>query len=103
LFGVTNTGARPGSEVVQLYVGFPEGFPVEQPLRSLKAFAKVELAPGASKRVELVLGPRAFAYWSTAANDWRVEPGCYAIMVGRSSRDIHWQGVFAQGGATCTD
>jgi beta-glucosidase len=83
-----NTGARPGSEVVQAYVGFP-GQSGEPP-KQLKAFRKVMLKPGESRSLTMKLEPRAFAHW--AEHHWRVTAGTYRIMVGRSSRDMVYQG-----------
>jgi beta-glucosidase len=84
---VVNTGARGGREVVQLYVGDPAAR-VARPPRELKAFAKVDLAPGEQRRVTLTLTSRAFSYWSTAHRRWVMEPGDFQIEVGASSRDI---------------
>ena len=57
-----------------------------EPPRQLKGFAKVRLAPGASKRVTITLSPRAFAHWSTAKDRWVIKPGRYRIFVGPDSR-----------------
>lgn len=84
---VTNTGEREGSEVVQAYVA-PAPAPVPRPLRELKGFAKVVLAPGQSRRVTIPLPPRAFAFFDAAAREWVVEPGAYGVEVGRSAADL---------------
>jgi beta-glucosidase len=109
---VTNTGGRPGSEVVQCYVGQPDA-KVLRPPKELKAFAKVALEPGATTTVTFELGDRAFAYWrsvdpvsaelaakvdtwltSTRPADareepgWTIDAGTYLVHVGRSSADI---------------
>jgi beta-glucosidase len=91
---VANTGARGGSEVVQLYVGDPDA-EVDRPLRELRGFDKVRLEPGESVRVVFELESRDFAYWDSAtrrgdgrAGLWRREGGEFAIEVGASSRDI---------------
>ena len=81
---VTNTGERPGSEVVQVYVQPPEGDGA-RPVRHLGAFARVDLAPGATERVRLELPVRAFSSWLDGG--WTVPPGGYVLSVGRSSRD----------------
>ncbi len=84
---VKNTGARAGKEVVQLYVAPPAGG-MFRPVRELRAYSKVELAPGESRTVELTLGGRAFAYYDVQAKDWRVDSGTYMVEAGSSSRDI---------------
>lgn len=109
---VTNTGARRGAHVVQVYVE-PASAPVTRPARELKAFAKVWLEPGASRTVTLVLGDRSLAYWDPAepgwevlrtrvrssmvANPlpprnevpgWRIEPGVYGVCIGSSAEQI---------------
>jgi beta-glucosidase len=99
---VTNTGARPGVEVPQLYLGLPSPGPgVVQPPKQLKGFAKLSLRPGESRRVTFPLTQRDLSYWNTAENGWAVAPGCYRVMVGRSSREIVQRGRFAAGGGRC--
>ncbi len=84
---VTNTGDRPGSDVVQVYVRDPE-CSVHRPHQELKGFAKVHLEPGASEDVEIRLGRRSFAVWDVEAHDWLVEAGRYEVVVARSSTDV---------------
>jgi beta-glucosidase len=76
-----------GKEVVQLYVGDPEAS-VARPVRELRAFAKVALAPGASASVSFVLHDRDLSYWSTRVGGWVLEPGAFEVAVGASSRDL---------------
>lgn len=83
---VTNTGRRPGSDVVQVYVRDPEST-LHRPLQELAAFAKVHLEPGASERVRLHLDRRAFAVWDVVGHDWVVEAGRFDVVVARSSVD----------------
>lgn len=85
---VKNTGHCAGKEVVQLYVAAPEDGEVIRPVRELRGFEKVELAPGERKTVSFRLGSRAFAYYDTEISDFRVPTGEYRIEIGRSSRDI---------------
>ncbi|GGQ51277.1 glycoside hydrolase family 3 C-terminal domain-containing protein [Couchioplanes azureus] len=84
---VTNTGARPGTEVVQVYVTDPVAG-VYRPEQELRGFARVTLAPGESRAVTVSLGDRAFAYWHPVLRRWTVEGGAFGIRVGASSRDI---------------
>ncbi|MHB0935214.1 MAG: beta-glucosidase BglX [Armatimonadota bacterium] len=80
---VTNTGAREGTEVVQLYVRDPVAS-VTRPVRELKEFQRVPLAPGATKRVTFRLSPSQLAFHG---RDMQlvVEPGEFQVFVGGSS------------------
>lgn len=99
---VRNTGTRKGYAVPQLYVGLPEpSASIVQPPSQLKGFRKVLLKPGQARTVRFKLDQRALSYWSTQAGGWRVAPGCVAIKVGTSSRDLPLRGVLAAGGASC--
>jgi len=82
---VTNTGSRVGEEVAQLYVGF-EGSKVERPVKLLRAFAKVALAPGETKTVPLSVAVKDLAWFDAQKNAWQVEPMTYGVLVGPSSR-----------------
>lgn len=83
---VTNTGARPGSDVVQVYVERAEADP-HRPLRELRAFAKVHLLPGESGAVRFRLGVRDFAWANPQRSSWRQDPGRYAVVLASSARD----------------
>jgi beta-glucosidase len=111
---VTNTGARAGSEVVQVYVR-PGASRLPRARTELRGFAKVHLAPGETREVEVVLDDRAFAYWDDASSEraflrerlgdgsivpadqgrtpreqagWYVDSGTYEIVLGRSVADV---------------
>ena len=86
-FDLANVGARAGAEVVQLYV-HAAAPSVYRPEQELRAFAKVPLAAGGTRRVRLTLDDDAFAVYDRAAGRWVVEAGDYEIRVGASSRDI---------------
>ena len=73
-----------GGEVAELYVGDPSA-KVKRPSKELKGFAKIDLAPGVSQHVTLTLDGRAFSYWDTDANRWRVDAGKFVVYVGDSS------------------
>ena len=81
-----NTGARPGKETVQLYVS-PRAPSVERPVKELKAFAKIDLAPGETRTVVLTLDASAFSVWKVGQG-WVAEPGDYDLLVGASAGDV---------------
>jgi beta-glucosidase len=83
---VTNTGARAGKHVVQVYVSTDAG-PVRRPARELRAFTKLALEPGESQRVELPLDRRAFAYYDVELARWVVAPGDYTVHIGHNAHD----------------
>ncbi|MGV8953557.1 MAG: beta-glucosidase [Cypionkella sp.] len=78
---ISNTGARAGSSVLQLYVA-PQNAPVQRPAKELKAFAKVDLAAGEKQRVAMHLDARAFAYFDVEQQRWIVAPDTYRLLVG---------------------
>jgi beta-glucosidase len=84
---VRNTGSVAGAEVVQLYVADVQAS-VARPPKELRAFAKVELAPGRTEVVRFRLGARAFAFWHPTERSWTVEPGRFDLLVGPSSRHL---------------
>ena len=81
---VTNSGARPGSEVVQLYV-VPPASQIERPAKELRAFAKLHLAPGETADATMTLSARAFSYFDTERNAFVAERGRYQLIVATSS------------------
>ena len=81
---VRNTGQRSGSHVVQLYVSTQVGG-VRRPLRELRAFRKITLAPGETAEVRFELDRRAFAYWDIEQGDWTVKPGEYLVQLAEDS------------------
>ena len=84
---VKNSGDREGSEIVQLYIGDKESS-VPRPLKELKGFDKVKLAPGESRTVTFTIDSQALRFWDETTNDWKVEPGTFTAYVGASSADI---------------
>jgi beta-glucosidase len=83
---VTNTGGRAGDEVVQLYV-HDRVVSVTRPVKELRGFERVSLAPGEKKTVRFTLGPEALRF--TDENMARVvEPGLFDVMLGTSSTGL---------------
>src|SRR5262249_19145890 len=90
-FDVKNTGGHAGADVAQIYVSDSHA-KVQRPPKELKGFAKVNLRPGETKRVSISLDGRAFSYYDAEAKQWRVDPGEFEILVGRSSQQIELRG-----------
>lgn len=98
-FDVKNTGTREGADVAQLYVG--EARPkVPRPAKELKGFARVALEPGETKRVSIALDGRAFSYYDATARKWRITPGRFDVLLGRSSDQIELRGTLTLAAAT---
>ncbi|MEW6078217.1 MAG: glycoside hydrolase family 3 C-terminal domain-containing protein [Thermodesulfobacteriota bacterium] len=81
---VTNTGSRAGDEVVQLYVEYPAAGP-PRPVRELKAFQRISLAPGETRTVELTVPISDLAFYSEDQERWQVARGDYTVRVGPSA------------------
>jgi beta-glucosidase len=92
-FDLSNVGRRPGAEIAQLYLRDVDAS-VPRPPRELKGFAKVELAPGETRTIEMTLHGRDLAFFDEASRSWRVEPGAFQVQVGSSSRDLRLQRRF---------
>ena len=80
---VTNTGSRAAEETVQVYVRL-QGTSTSQPVRALKGFQRIALAPGETKKVSFELGPQAFALWNIN-NQFVVEPSRVTVWVSPDS------------------
>jgi beta-glucosidase len=98
---VRNRGRRAVVAVPQLYLGLPDGPGHVQPPRQLKGFESVALRPGRSKRVTFRLGARAFSYWDSRRDRWRVAPGCYRVEIGSSAEAIVDRESLAMRGGRC--
>ena len=92
-FDVTNTGARAGAAVSQLYLGNPSAS-VPRPLKELKGFARVVLSPGETRHVTLTLDPRAMSFFDVKGHAWKQEPGKFLVFVGHSSAEVDLQGEY---------
>jgi beta-glucosidase len=92
-FSIRNTGRRAGKGVAQVYVA-PADWKTagwEAPKR-LGSFAKTDLRPGKSRRIDLTIDPRLLATYEAANNNWRIKQGTYRVLFGQSSDD-QMQGV----------
>ncbi|MBO4271015.1 glycoside hydrolase family 3 protein [Microbispora triticiradicis] len=84
---VTNTGSRAGDEVVQLYT-HQHRSRVKQPVKQLRAFQRVSLAPGQTKTVTMTVKKADLALWDVTRNKWTVENATHDVLVGSSSAAI---------------
>ena len=84
---VTNTGSVAGTEIVQLYIA-KKNSELFRPVRELKGFARVTLAPGEKQRITIMLDDKAFRFWNVKAKRWEIEGGEYELLVGASVEDI---------------
>ena len=85
LVSVKNTGSTTGLETVQVYIRNTAD--VEGPLKTLRAYQQIQLAPGEAKTITIDLPRSSFEGWDTQTNTMRVVPGKYELMVGNSSAD----------------
>lgn len=85
---VANVGSVAGAEVAQLYITAPQDG-IHRPIRELKGFSRIILAPGEQKEIAFELGDRCFAVW---ADGWKVPGGVYGIEISASSADIRLKG-----------
>ena len=90
---VKNTGTREGQEVVQLYISDKKSS-LPRPVKELKGFRKVKLAPGEEKAVTLTIDKKALSFFDDAKHEWIAEPGKFEAVIGSSSRDIKGIVVF---------
>ncbi|HSK63050.1 MAG TPA: beta-glucosidase BglX [Pyrinomonadaceae bacterium] len=81
---VENTGQRTGDEVIQLYIHQRSGS-ASRPVRELKGFERITLAPREKRTVRFPLGKSELTYWSTAAKGWVQEPSTFDVWVGGDS------------------
>ncbi|KAJ7764492.1 glycoside hydrolase family 3 protein, partial [Mycena maculata] len=89
---VENDGPTVGSEVVQIYISYPE-IGLTTPVHQLKGFAKAkDIAPGTSRDLVVDLDQYALAFWDSTKDAWSVSPGKYIIQAGASSADFRLQG-----------
>ena len=96
-FEITNIGDVKGKEIAQLYVGLGKS-EIVRPTKELKGFAKVELEPGQTKKVEISFDDKTFRYFNVKTNKWEIEKGSYSIMIASSSDNIRLEGSINQAG-----
>ena len=82
---VTNTGKKNGTEVLQLYIR--DLADKEGPLKSLRAFQRVDVKAGQTATATLTLTPKSFEFWDAETNTMRTKSGQYELLYGTSSQD----------------
>ena len=90
---VTNKGGRGGSEIVELYISDLKSS-LPRPVKELKGFSKIKLAPGETGTVKFEITPDALKYFDDKSHSWVVEPGKSKAHVGSSSTDIRHSILF---------
>jgi beta-glucosidase len=90
---ITNTGGRPGDEVVQFYA-HQQKCSVKQPNQKLVGFERVHLNPGETKSVTLNLPADRMHVYDEAMHQFVLEPGIFDLMAGSSSKDIRGRGEY---------
>ncbi len=83
---VTNTGSRPGEEIVQVYIEYPKTS-IDRPIKDLKGFKKVALEPGETKTCTILVPISELAYFDISRKDWVIADSDYGALVGPSSRE----------------
>ena len=84
---IKNTGSMAGKEIVQLYIG-DEKSSVPRPLKELKGFLKVPLAPGEEKEVKFSVTPEDLMFFDDKKHEWVVEPGKFKAYIAASAEDV---------------
>ncbi|RGM50104.1 MULTISPECIES: glycoside hydrolase family 3 C-terminal domain-containing protein [Bacteroides] len=84
---VKNTGAREGQEVVQFYISDKKSS-LPRPVKELKGFQKIKLAPGESKEVSFTVNKEALSFFDDARHTWVAEPGKFEAIIAASATDI---------------
>ena len=87
---VHNTGDRPGAEVAQLYLRYPDE--ADEPFPQLRGFAKLQLEPGRKQTARFEVTARWLSIWDVAHKAWKVPSGPFAVLVGAASDDIRLRG-----------
>ena len=84
---VKNTGTREGQEVVQLYIGDKKAS-LPRPVKELKGFQKIKLAPGEEKEVTFTIRKDALSFFDADKHEWVAEPGKFEAIIAASAADI---------------
>jgi len=91
-FTVKNNGTVDGTEIPQMYLGFPAA--AGEPPKLLRGFDEVKLTAGQSSTVQMSLNARDLSVWDTPSQSWKRPSGAFNVFVGASSKDIRLTGNF---------
>ena len=84
---IKNTGSREGAETVQLYIRDVKSS-LPRPVKELKGFQKVTLAPGEQRDITFTIDKSMLSYYDDSKGEWVMEPGRYEALIGASAGDI---------------
>lgn len=84
---ITNTGKRIGSEIVQLYISDLKSS-LPRPVKELKGFSKIQLAPGETQEVTFLIDKQALSFFNDSRHEWVAEPGKFEAQIAASATDI---------------
>lgn len=84
---ITNTGKRIGSEIVQLYISDLKSS-LPRPVKELKGFSKIQLAPGETQKVTFLIDKQALSFFNDSRHEWVAEPGKFEAQIAASATDI---------------
>ena len=84
---ITNTGKRIGSEIVQLYISDLKSS-LPRPVKELKGFNKIQLAPGETQEVTFLIDKQALSFFNDSRHEWVAEPGKFEAQIAASATDI---------------
>ena len=91
---ITNTGARSGEEIAELYLSHTSSVGLWMPVKQLEGFKRISLDPGETKTVTFTLTDDNLYYYDTTSASYKVDPGKYTVKVGGSSDDLPLSGSF---------
>lgn len=90
---ITNTGMREGAEIVQLYIHDVKST-LPRPVKELKGFCKVQLAPGETKKAVFTICKNDLSFFDDTQRKWIAEPGAFEVLIAASATDIRSKLMF---------
>ncbi|KIK64152.1 glycoside hydrolase family 3 protein [Collybiopsis luxurians FD-317 M1] len=93
-FTLTNSGSTDGTEIPQLYLGFPTS--AGEPSKVLRGFDDIFLAAGASQTVSMTISQKEMSIWDVVQQEWVVPSGTFDVYIGASIKDIRLTSSFTR-------